>query len=97
MAAMDWKDRLCAELDCLGERAVRDDMNNRGGLTTGGEDRQQVIRAWLREQDAKRESREAAVYDFTIKTFIVTRRTYYAALAALVATVTGIVIALLHL
>jgi hypothetical protein len=97
MVATDWKIQLRAELDRIGERAVRDDMNNRGGLTTGGEERQHFIRSWLREQDAKRESREAAVYDFTLKTFNYTRRTYFAAVAALVATIVGIVIALLHL
>jgi hypothetical protein len=72
-------------------------MNNRGGLATGGEDRKQVIRDWLREQDQQRETREVAVYDFTLKTFNYTRRTYFAAVAALVATIIGIPIALLHL
>jgi hypothetical protein len=33
----DWKSQLRAELDLLGERAVRDDMNHGGGLGTGGE------------------------------------------------------------
>jgi hypothetical protein len=49
MNAQDWKAQLRTDLDRAGERAVRDDMNNRGGLTTGGEERQQIIRAWLRD------------------------------------------------
>lgn len=95
--AADWKEQLRRDLESLGERAVRDDMNNRGGLASGGEDRKQFVRKWLREQDTKREAREAAVYDFTLKTFNYTRQTYFAAVAALIATIIGIVIALLHL
>ncbi len=72
-----WKAKLQED---LGERAVRDDMNNRGGLTTGGEERQQVVRQWLRDKDAERESRERLVFDVTQKTFNYTRNTYYAAL-----------------
>ncbi|MBR1086452.1 hypothetical protein JQ621_03085 [Bradyrhizobium manausense] len=104
MANQDWKAILRADLDRIGERAVRDDMNTGGGLATGGEDRKQIIRAWLREQDEKREAREAAAYDLTQRTFNYTersfnytQRTYYVAIAALIATLVGIAIALLHL
>jgi hypothetical protein len=85
------------ELDRAGERAVRDDINNRGGLTTGGEERQQIIRTWLREKDAERESRESNLYELTQSSFAYTRKTYYAALAALLAAIVGIIVTLLHL
>jgi hypothetical protein len=91
-----WKAKLQEDLERAGERAVRDDMNNRGGLTTGGEERQQVVRHWLRDKDAERESRERLVFDVTQKTFNYTRKTYYAALAALLAAIIGIVVTILH-
>jgi hypothetical protein len=92
----DWKAQLRADLERAGERAVRDDMNNRGGLTTGGEERQQIVRAWLREKDAEREARERHVYELTQKSFIYTRKTYCAALAALLAAIVGIIVTILH-
>jgi hypothetical protein len=92
----DWKTQLREELDREGERAIRDSMNTRGGLTTGGEERQQIIRQWLREQDEKRESREHILFDLTQKTFGYTRKTYYAALAALLAAIVGIVVTIFH-
>jgi hypothetical protein len=93
----DWKAQLRSELDLLGERAVRDDMNHGGGLGTGGENRKQVVREWLTEQEAKRESRERAAFDLAQRTFDYTRWTYMAAVAALVATIIGIIVTLLHL
>jgi hypothetical protein len=92
----DWKAQLREELERDGERAVRDNMNNRGGLTTGGEERQIIIRQWLREKDAERESRERELFDVTRRTFSYTRKTYYAALAALLAALIGILVTLLH-
>ena len=93
----DWKASLRGDLERTGERAVRDDLNNRGGLSTGGEERLQVIRHWLREKDLEREARETAIHDLAKRTFSYTRWTYYAALAALIATLAGIVVTLLHL
>jgi bifunctional non-homologous end joining protein LigD len=90
MIAGDWKAQLREELGRVGERAVRDDINSRGGLATRGEERQQIIRQWLRDKDGERESRERALFDLTEKTVNFTRRTYYAALAALVAAIAGI-------
>ena len=97
MSQPDWKAQLRDELDRAGERAVRDDMNNRGGLTTGGEERQQIIRAWLREKDAERESQERNLYELTQRSFAYTGKTCHAALAALLAAVVGIIVTILHL
>jgi hypothetical protein len=104
MTSEAWKAQLREDLERTGERAVRDDMNNRGGLTTGGEERQQIIRQWLRDKDAERESRDRVLFDVTHKTFDLThktfnytRKTYYAALAALLAAVVAIVVTILHL
>jgi hypothetical protein len=38
------------ELEAAGERAVRDNINSRGSLVTGGESKQQFIRKWLKEK-----------------------------------------------
>jgi hypothetical protein len=81
MIAGDWKAQLREELERVGERAARDDINSWGGLATGGEERQQIIRQWLREKDAERESRERALFEVTQKAFSFTRKTYYAACA----------------
>lgn len=97
MTAGDWKAQLREELERAGERSVRDEMNNRGGLTTGGEERQQIIRQWLRDKDTERESREDALFDVTHETFKYTQKTYYAALAALLAAIVGIIVTILHL
>lgn len=104
MAEDQWKSQLRTELERWGERAVRDDINNKGGLATGGEARRQFVIAWLREKEAERERREAAAYDLTQRTFnytersfSYTKRTYYVAIAALVATLAGIAITLFHL
>jgi hypothetical protein len=95
--SQDWIAQLRAELDRTGERAVRDDVNSRGGLATGGGERQHIIRAWLREKDAERESRERNLYELTQRSFNFTRKTYYVALAALLAAVVGIIVTIMHL
>jgi hypothetical protein len=76
MTSEAWKAQLREDLERTGERAVRDDMNNRGGLTTGGEERQQIIRQWLRDKDAERESRDRVLFDVTHKTFDLTHKTF---------------------
>ena len=93
----DWKAQLRADLERWGERGVRDDVNNRGALVTGGEARRQFVLKWLKEKDLEREEREQAFFSLTQKTFNYTRWTYYAAVAAFVAALVSIVIALLHL
>jgi hypothetical protein len=97
MTASDWKKQLRADLERAGEQAVRDDVNFKGGLSTGGEDRRLLIREWLREKEKSRQAREAALFDLTKTSLVVTQRTYAVALAALIATIGGIIIALLHL
>jgi hypothetical protein len=92
-----WEVQLREDLERAGERAVRDDISNRGGLTTGGAERQKVIREWLRDKDIERETKEQALFELTQKTFGYTRKTYYAAVAALVAAVVGIIVTILHL
>jgi hypothetical protein len=49
----DWKTQFRADLERSGERAVRDEMNSRGGLLTGGEARREFVLAWLREKGAR--------------------------------------------
>jgi hypothetical protein len=97
MPEEDWKAQLRADLERWGERGVRDDMNNRGALSTGGEARRQFVLKWLKEKDLEREEREQDLLSLTQKTFNFTRWTFYAAVAALVAAVASIAITLLHL
>jgi len=92
-----WEVQLREDLERAGERAVRDDINNQGGLVTGGAERQKVIREWLRDKAIERETREQVLFELTQKTVGYTRKTYYAALAALVAAIIGIIVTILHL
>lgn len=43
------------ELEASGEAQVRADFYGGGGLSTGGEDRRQIIRQWLRDKEKQRE------------------------------------------
>ncbi len=59
------------ELEAAGEAQVRSEFYGRGGLSTGGEDRAQVVRQWLREQEKKRQRRESLTFWFVLGAFIV--------------------------
>jgi len=78
-----------AELEAAGERAVRDNINSRGSLVTGGEAKQRFIRKWLREKDVDQTSRE-------LKTFDYARWTFYVAVGALIAAIIGIMVTVFH-
>ena len=84
----DEKSQFIRELEDWGEAAVRADYNGRGGLATGGEDRRQVVREWLRDKERRREARETM-------TFGLGRRTYWVALGALVAAIAGVIVSLI--
>ena len=76
-------------LEAAGEKAVRDNINSRGSLVTGGEPKQQFIRRWLREKDVERISREQKGFDYA-------RWTFYVAVGALIAAIVGIIVTVLH-
>ena len=58
------------ELEAAGETAVRDDMKYGGGFASAGEPKRAVIRRWLREKDAEKQTRDLEAYNYM-------RRTYY--------------------
>jgi hypothetical protein len=86
-----------AELEAAGERAVRDNINSRGSLVTGGESKQQFIRKWLREKDVERNESELKRGALEERGFDYARWTFYVAVGALVAAIIGIVVTVLHI
>ena len=89
---LEWR----AELEAAGERAVRDNINSRGSLVTGGEPKQQFIRKWLREKDAERDEKELEQVTREKRRFDYARWTFYVAVGALIAAIIGIVVTVLH-
>jgi hypothetical protein len=81
------------ELEATGERAVRDNINSRGSLVTGGESKQQFIRKWLREKDVERSEKELEQVTREKQGFDYTRWTFY---VALIAAIVGIIVTVLH-
>jgi hypothetical protein len=82
------------ELESAGETAVRDSMNHGGGIATGGEPKRQYVFRWLREKEQERQRRESQsawyvcwTYRATVATLVVAVLTFFAAIAAVVATV----------
>ena len=85
-----------AELEAAGERAVRDNINSRGSLVTGGEPKQQFIRKWLREKDLARDKKELEQVTREKQGFDYARWTFYVAVGPLIAAIIGIVVTVLH-
>src|SRR5712664_2559753 len=85
-----------AELEAAGERAVRDNINSRGSLVTGGEPKQQFIRKWLREKDVERNKKDVEQVARETQAFDYARWTFYVAVGALVAAIIGIIVTVLH-
>src|SRR5216684_9291567 len=85
-----------AELEAAGERAVRDNINSRGSLVTGGEAKQQFIRKWLKEKDVERDKKELEQVTREKQGFDYARWTFYVAVGALIAAIIGIVVTVLH-
>jgi hypothetical protein len=75
------------ELENAGEASVRAEFYSGGGLATGGEDRRQFIRQWLREQEQDRQNLEKATYRLGQKTLWVAVFALLAGIASVVATV----------
>jgi hypothetical protein len=84
------------ELEAAGERAVRDNINSRGSLVTGGEPKQQFIRKWLREKDLEQNTKEVERVMLEKKGFDYARWTFYVAVGALIAALVGIIVTVLH-
>jgi Mn2+/Fe2+ NRAMP family transporter len=77
------------ELERAGEASVRADFYGGGGLATGGEDRREIIRRWLRQKEQDRENLERATFDLGLGTFVV-------AMLALLAAIAGVIATILH-
>jgi hypothetical protein len=77
------------ELEAAGEQAVRDDLNFRRGISTGGETKHQFVMRWLREKEREREARTDQSDQYL-------RLTFWVAAATLVAAIVGVVVTVLH-
>jgi hypothetical protein len=77
------------ELEAAGEAQVRAEFYNRGALSTGGEDRNKIIREWLREQEKKRQTRDRLTFWFVLGAFV-------ASVGGFVASVGGVIATILH-
>jgi hypothetical protein len=77
------------DLENAGEASVRADFYCGGGLSTGGADRQKIIRDWLREKEQDRQRREEMSNR-------ISQRTYWVAVATLVAAIIGVIATVLH-
>ena len=84
------------ELEADGERAVRDNINSRGSLVTGGEPKQRFIGKWLREKDVEQDEKELEHVTREKQGFDYARWTFYVAIGALIAAMIGIVVTVLH-
>jgi hypothetical protein len=85
-----------AELEAVGERAVRDNINSRGSLVTSGEAKQQFIRKWLREKDTERSEKELQQVTREKQGFDYARWTFFVAVGALIAALVGILVTVIH-
>jgi hypothetical protein len=59
MVKMEQDSQFRRELEALeaaGEQAVRDDLNFRRGISTGGETKHQLVMRWLREKQQERKA-----------------------------------------
>ena len=64
------------ELEAAGEQEVRDDLNFRRGIATGGETKSQFVLRWLSEKEREREARSR-------RSDLYSRWTFWVALATL--------------
>jgi hypothetical protein len=86
-----------AELEAVGESAVRDNVNNRGSLVTdAGEAKQQFIRKWLGEKDVERETRERQQLTGEKPGFDYAQWALYIAVGALIVAIIAILVKALH-
>jgi hypothetical protein len=82
-----WK----AELEKIGETAVRQSisLNSGVGIGIGGEPMRQYAFRWLREKEQQRQERELSTNWYV-------KWTFYAAVAAVVMGILGVIVTLLH-
>jgi hypothetical protein len=97
MTSQEQIDKWIAEFEHDGEQAVRDSMNFRGGLVTGGEPKLSAARQWLRDKERNREL-EAERRKRTEKvTLDYVRWTFWAAVAGALFAAGAIIVAVVHL
>jgi hypothetical protein len=76
-------------LEAAGEQEVRDDLNFRRGIGTGGETKRQFVLCWLREKERAREARACQSDRYL-------RWTFWVAAATLIAAIVGVIATILH-
>jgi hypothetical protein len=83
-----------AEFERLGEFLVYENVKQ--GAIYNDEAKRQAAFRWLSEQAIERREREAQTFKRDTKTYEYVRKTYYAAIAAVVVGVIGVAVAFLH-
>jgi hypothetical protein len=87
MAAETQEEAWRAQLERIGETAVRTDLALRNGVSVGimGDAMQQFAFQWLRDKETERERRELAALSYV-------KWTFWAAVAAAVIGIAGVII-----
>jgi hypothetical protein len=84
MAETEQERQWRREFEADGEQAVRDSLNHRGGIATGGGDRPSICEALATEKELERERDFRLMLRIAVATFIVGFLTSFAAIAAVV-------------
>jgi hypothetical protein len=87
MADTDAEKQWRQELESAGETAVRDNVNYRGGIITGGEPKHKFVLRWLREKEQERQKRERESYRYLHLTLWIAAATLFVAIVGVIATV----------
>jgi hypothetical protein len=91
----DQIERWIVEFETEGEQAVRDSINFKGGLVTGGEPKLATARRWLRDLELKRETEAKERKRYERVTLKYLKWTFWAAAISAVLTVIGIAVTIL--
>jgi len=92
VTAKEHESQFRRELEAAGEQAVRDDLNFRRGISTGGETKLQFVLRWLREKEVEREARTRQSDWYARWTFWVVVATFSVAVLTFIAAIVAIVV-----
>ena len=97
MTSQEQTNQWIAEFEHDGEQAVRDSMNFKGSLVTGGEAKLSTARKWLRDKEKQREADAADRKRSEKITLNYVRWTFWAAVVSAVFAAGAILVGILHL
>lgn len=97
MTSQEQINQWIAGFEADGEQAVRDSLNFRGDVVTGGRERIDAARKWLRERAKAREVEGIERRRYERVTLFYVQRTFWAAVVGAFLAAAAIVVAVLHL